>query len=178
MEKFTHFELRLVEPKFDSNLTSKIMELNHLKKRLICGTTKPFMFFQVKGVFHILESLASARIEGNNTTISDYIESKLGHKETGEEGLEISNMHRALDFIDNNIEKSPFNQAFLRKIHKIISNGLSSNKEGCRNPGEFRKTPVKIANSNHFPPLSRCKCKTIWTSYSIIFVIMMLNNLI
>ena len=33
-----------------------------------------YIFFQLKNIFQILETLGSARIEGNNTTLSEYVE--------------------------------------------------------------------------------------------------------
>ncbi len=37
------------------------------------GSTHPKIFFQLKRIFHTLKSIGSARIEGNNTTITDFI---------------------------------------------------------------------------------------------------------
>lgn len=74
---FKHFELKLESPDFDSELTDVLMELNHLRKMNLRGTTHPVTFFQLKKIFHMLESVGSARIEGNRTTISEYIEKKL-----------------------------------------------------------------------------------------------------
>jgi hypothetical protein len=66
----------LVSPSFNSKLTDTLIELNHLKKLKLQGSTAPWIFFQLKNIFHILESVGSARIEGNRTTISEYIERK------------------------------------------------------------------------------------------------------
>jgi hypothetical protein len=71
---FKHYELELVQPKFDSTLTDLIIDLDYLRKKPLKGTTHPKVFFQLKGIFHLLESLESARIEGNNTTLVEYIE--------------------------------------------------------------------------------------------------------
>lgn len=73
---FKHYDLRLVSPPFDSKLTSLAMDLNHLRKKRLGGTTHPEVFFELKGIFHALESIASARIEGNQTTIAEYMEIK------------------------------------------------------------------------------------------------------
>ncbi len=75
--KFTHYDLKLIEPSFGSSLTDLIIELDHLRKKQLGGSTHPKVFFQLKYIFHTLESIGSARIEGNNTTIAEYIETKL-----------------------------------------------------------------------------------------------------
>ena len=74
---FKHYDLKLVEPTFASALTDLIIELDHLRKKQLGGSTHPKVFFQLKHIFHTLESIGSARIEGNNTTIAEYIETKL-----------------------------------------------------------------------------------------------------
>jgi hypothetical protein len=75
--KFLHYELKLLEPSFGSQLTDLIIELDYLRRKPLGGSTHPKVFFQLKHIFHTLESIGSARIEGNNTTIAEYIETKL-----------------------------------------------------------------------------------------------------
>ena len=100
------FKLRVVSPNFDSELTDSLIELNHLKKLKLEGTTAPWIFFQLKNIFHILESVGSARIEGNRTTISEYIERKIENKERSNERFsEIANVEAAMDFIENSISQ-------------------------------------------------------------------------
>ena len=73
--KFTHFDLRIVEPTFGSTLTDTIIELERLRAPCrIRSRVHPAIFSQLKSIFHTLESLGSVRIEGNNTTLSDIIE--------------------------------------------------------------------------------------------------------
>jgi len=69
---FKHYDLELKEPPFGSSLTDLIIDLNHLRKKQLGGTTPARVFFQLKGIFHMLESIGSARIEGNNTTLLEY----------------------------------------------------------------------------------------------------------
>lgn len=75
--KFVHYDLALVEPDFRSSLTDLIIELDFLRRKSLTGSTHPAVFFQLKHIFHLLESLGSARIEGNNTTLLEYIEAKI-----------------------------------------------------------------------------------------------------
>ena len=66
--------MKLFQPSFDSKLQDAILELEHLRRIRLEGTTPAFVFFQLKRLFHILESLGSARIEGNRTTVAQYLE--------------------------------------------------------------------------------------------------------
>ena len=82
MPDFTHHDLALLNPAFDSPLVDVLNELEHLRRYRLAGTTPASLFFQLKNVFHILESLGSARIEGNHTTLADYVESKMEGDDT------------------------------------------------------------------------------------------------
>jgi Fic family protein len=154
--KFLHYDLKLVEPDFGSQLTDLIIDLDYLrKKRTLGGTTHPRVFFQLKHIFHTLESIGSARIEGNNTTIAEYIETKLeNNKNVPSEIKEIQNIEKAMLFIEENIKDYPINRVFLSEIHKMIVDGLMPppNGEGDHTPGQYRKSNLKINKSNHIPP--------------------------
>lgn len=158
MPEFRHFDLRIIKPDFDDPLTDTIIELNHLRKLELRGTTPPWIFFQLKEIFHFLESIGSARIEGNNTTIAEYVESKIDEGMTGdasrEERLrEIDNMTRAMNFIDGHIDgETRIDHALILQLHKLTVSNLA--REGDRTPGEYRKGTVTINNSNHIPPPS------------------------
>jgi len=103
--KFNHFNLRLVDPLFGSNLTTLILELDFLRRKITTGTTHSLIFYQLKKIFHLLESIGSARIEGNRTTLAEYVERKIeGIVSREEKFIEIENNENALDFIEKNIE--------------------------------------------------------------------------
>src|SRR5262245_27333618 len=105
--KFTHYDLELVEPTFDSGLTDLIIQLDHLRKKKLGGSTHPKVFFQLKHIFHTLESIGSARIEGNNTTIAEYIETKLERSKNVPHTIkEIQNIEKAMEFIEKNVANS------------------------------------------------------------------------
>jgi Fic family protein len=155
--KFSHFELKLIEPSFGSELTDLIIDLDHLRRKRLGGSTPAGIFFQLKNLFHTLESIGSARIEGNNTTIVEYIETKIeeSNPENIEEDIrEILNVEKAMSFIDDNIKDYPINRAFISELHKMVVDGLNAEKEGDRNPGQYRTVPVKINKSSHIPPES------------------------
>jgi Fic family protein len=151
--KFTHYDLKLVEPSFGSPLTDLIIELDHLRKKRIGGSTHPSVFSQLKQIFHTLESIGSARIEGNNTTIAEFIETKMEDNQPVSSGIkEIQNIEKAMDFIEENVIEYPINRAFISEMHKMVVDGLSPDEEGDMTAGEYRKHNVKIAKSDHIPP--------------------------
>ena len=151
--KFTHYDLKLVEPSFGSPLTDLIIELDHLRKKRIGGSTHPRVFSQLKHIFHTLESIGSARIEGNNTTIAEFIETKMEDDQPVSSGIkEIQNIEKAMAFIEENVIEYPINRAFISEMHKMAVDGLSPDEEGDRTAGEYRKHNVKIAKSDHIPP--------------------------
>ncbi|KJR42526.1 filamentation induced by cAMP protein fic [Candidatus Magnetoovum chiemensis] len=150
-KKFQHYDLKLINPPFASDATDLIVELERLRSKFIASSTPKHIFFEVKRIFHLLESIASARIEGNRTTIAQYIETKLSPSKQPNEAIrEIENMEKALDFIEENVEHSPIDRAFLSEIHKITTANLT--KEGSSTPGEYRRSGVSIVGSRHIPP--------------------------
>ena len=157
MEKpeFKHYKLELLQPEFDSPLTDLIIDLDYLRKKPLKGTTHAKVFFQLKEIFHLLESLGSARIEGNNTTLAEYIETKIeGSKDTSFEIKEIQNIESAMEFVEQTVKDYPIDRAFVSEMHKKIVQGLpfSSKGEGDPTPGEYRAINITIQKSNHIPP--------------------------
>ncbi len=153
--EFLHYDLKLIEPSFGSSLTDLIIELDYLRKKPLGGSTHPKVFFQLKHIFHTLESIGSARIEGNNTTIAEYIETKLTEIQTVPPSIkEIQNIEKAMAFIEEHVKNFPINRAFLSEMHKMIVDGLlpPPNGEGDGTPGEYRKVNLKINKSTHKPP--------------------------
>ncbi len=148
-----NYDLRLVDPKFGSKLTTTIIELDLLRKRELEGTTAPWYFFQLKQIFHSMESLGSARIEGNHTTIADYVEHQIDGVSDGSENIkEIENITRAMEYVEEVIEPGvEITHQFIRELHEIIVDGLSVTKEGDRTPGAYRRVNVEIAGSKHAP---------------------------
>ena len=152
---FKHIDLRLVDPPFGSKLNTLVLELDYLRRKPLGGTTHPLIFFQLKRIFHLLESIGSARIEGNRTTLAEYIERKIeGSKIKDERFLEIENNEKALDFIEENINHQKIDRLFLSQIHKIIVDNLTPppKGEGSKYPGRYRQVDVKITQSSFIPP--------------------------
>ena len=150
---FEHIDLNLVAPSFDSETTNLIIGLDFLRKSILRGTTPPRIFFQIKHIFHMLESIGSARIEGNRTTILEYIETKIDPSQRRPETIvEIMNMEEALEFLDENVKDYPITRSMIREIHRIVVNGLSVTQEGSKTPGVFRKGSIDIAGAEFLPP--------------------------
>ncbi len=149
---------RLVKPTYESPVTDLIIELEKLRTRILGGTTNPYVFFQMKEIFHTLESIGSARIEGNNTTITDYLETKYdgsgkNNTERKEGVKEIANIESAISFIESYIKDSKIDRPFLSELHKLVVSDLNylSGGEGDKTPGLFRLGNVAIKKSKHKP---------------------------
>ncbi|MCX7023768.1 MAG: Fic family protein [Spirochaetes bacterium] len=120
------------------------------------GSTPPTLFFQLKELFHILETLGSARIEGNRTTIAELVERKLDNPAEDEKPHEIRNIDTALIFIEETWSRDPENfridHRLIRELHRLTTSGLSVGAEGDATPGCYRAGQVRIARSAHQPP--------------------------
>jgi len=152
---FNHFDLKLIEPDFGSSLTDLIIELDYLRKKQLGGSTHPKVFFQLKNIFHKLESIGSARIEGNNTTIVEYMETNLSDRKQFSEGIkEIQNIEKSMAFVEENIVDYPISRALISEMHKMIVDELMPppHGEGDSTPGQFRQVNLEISKSTHKPP--------------------------
>jgi Fic family protein len=152
MPQFVHHDLRLLNPSFDSPLLDVLTDLEHLRRLEIRGTTPPPVFLQLKQVFHLLESLASARIEGNHTTLADYVEARVHRSDTTSEALrEIANIEQAMCQVEEAMQPgAALSEHLLRGLHATTVHALD--REGDRTPGTYRNGPVQIAQAAHLPP--------------------------
>lgn len=100
--------------------------------------------------------MGSARIEGNNTTLSEYVEKIIEKNlEEDESQDEIENLDKAIEFIEENTdETTKFDRAFISEVHKILTKDLAPppKGEGSMYPGELRRHNVNIQSSGHTPP--------------------------
>lgn len=153
MPQFNHFDLALHKPSFDSPLVDVMFDLDHLRRLELGGTTPATVFFQLKSIFHMLESLGSARIEGNHTTLADYVESKLEDKPQAptDQLREMENIEKAMEYIEAHFKTGDdITDLFIRELHAIAVTDLE--REGDDTPGAYRQKPVQIAKSEHLPP--------------------------
>lgn len=149
-------KIRLPQIEFDMPITDMILELEKLRYKVLRGTTHPLVFNQIRAIFQMLESIGSSRIEGNNTTIIDYVETtKLQSTDqysAHEDIREIENIEKATGYIEDNINDIPISMKFIRELHMLVVDGLSYTKEGALHKGMFRESNVRISGSSHTPP--------------------------
>lgn len=152
MPEFVHHDLRLLNPSFDSPLLDVLTDLEHLRRLEIRGTTPLPVFLQLKQVFHLLESLASARIEGNHTTLAEYVDARVRDgSQSSEELKEIANIESAMRQIEEAVRpRQVLSEHQLRGLHATTVQDLD--REGDRTPGAYRGGPVRIAQALHLPP--------------------------
>jgi len=152
MPQFVHHELRLLNPSFASPLVDVLNELEHLRRLQLEGSTPPPVFYQLKSIFHMLESLGSARIEGNHTTLADYVESKVeGRQQESDQLREVANIERAMEYIETSMSPGDaLSEHFIRELHHLAVDDLE--REGDRTPGAYRLGAVRISQSTHVPP--------------------------
>jgi Fic family protein len=148
-----HQDLNLLNPAFDSPLVDVVTELEHLRRLQLGGSTPAPVFFQLKHIFHMLESLGSARIEGNHTTLADYVESRLETPPAtlNDQLREMANIEDAMTFIEENFAPGQdVTEHLVRELHALAVHQLE--REGDATPGAYRTGPVKISQSEHQPP--------------------------
>ncbi len=145
---------KLVTPTYESPVTDLIIELEKLRTKIMAGTTDINVFYQIKNIFHFLESIGSARIEGNNTTISDYVETKIDGKQLITVGIkEIQNIEEAINYIEEAISTTKIDKTFVSQLHQLVVKSLDyvEGGEGDKTPGTYRKVNIKINKSQHTP---------------------------
>ena len=149
-------QINIPDPAWGSRLANIILGLEKLRSKKLHGEVPAHIFFQLKEIFQILETLGSARIEGNNTTLSEYVEKIIEKKVKKDEGQkEVENLDEAIDFIEENTdEEIPITRAFISELHKIVTKGLTPppDGEGSRYPGSLRTGNVEIKKAKHTPP--------------------------
>ena len=78
--KFMTSEITLPSPPWNSEIVRIILDLEKLRQRRLYFEVPYHIFSQLKNIFQLLETLGSARIEGNNTTLSEYVEKSSNKK--------------------------------------------------------------------------------------------------
>lgn len=154
-ESFQRSEILQPDPKFDSRLASLVIELEKLRSLKLEGTTQAAVFFELKQMFHFLESIGSARIEGNRTTVAEFLETQLEKRPFVNEDIEeIRNIDRAMTWIDEHVHDQHVTRAFISELHKQVVNNLTPppNGEGDPLPGLYRQHSVEITGAEHTPP--------------------------
>lgn len=143
-------ELMMPVVSFGSPVTTLLFKLERLRGIALSGSTPRVWFFQLQRSFQLLEAIGSSRIEGNNTTVLDYVsKEKLPPVIRESEGFaEIGNLEKALQFIEES--RAPIDEQFICELQKMAVEGLT--QEGDPNAGRYRDVPITIAGSSHEPP--------------------------
>lgn len=144
-------KLYIPKPNVDSPTVKLIVELERLRNRPISGSTPPWVFAELESIFHTIESIASARVEGNHTTVAGYVETVREDEDEAtkqtETIREITNIEKAIAYIESRGKSIVINKDFLLKLHRIVVDGLDQNKEGDSRPGAYRNEPRSIKRS-------------------------------
>ena len=160
MEKYN------LQPAFNSPLTSTIFRLEAMRGRALAGDTPPWLFYDLKATLHLLESLSSARIEGNHTTLLEAInlatrtdDAPTSDQDTddlsdqipdrpyfNEDAAEIINIRHAIAYLESHLNAGDkITPRLIRELHVLTVKGLK--RDGSATPGAFRKANVRIAHS-------------------------------
>lgn len=146
-------ELKLISPSRNHKIVEHIVAIEKLRhQKIITSDVQPSIFSQIQNIFHFLESIWSARIEWNNTTVSEAIEQKLSENPSKDEQFkEISNIERAIQYIEEHVQPNHIITAhFIREIHSIITEWLTI--EWDSEQWRRRTKPVRINGASFIPP--------------------------
>jgi len=153
--EYKPFPLTLIVPDFDTEIADLVIDLDHLRKKEIHTRTHSLVFRDLLSLFHTIEAVGSARIEGNTTQLLELMDAEQSPESRIPQGVkEIRNMEKALVFIDLIINKQALDLKFISEVHRLIMEGLHPPPagDGDHSPGEFRQEEVSIGHSSHLPP--------------------------
>lgn len=146
------YPLRIIDPAFSSPLTDVAMELEQLRRLELSGDTPSAVFFQLKDIFHSLESWGSTRFEVDHSTLADYIASKIENTPIPGDHIQmISNVERAMAYVDEVVHVGgEITEQLICELHRMSVNDLSH--EGDETPGQYRDGDVHIIGSSLVSP--------------------------
>jgi Fic family protein len=105
------------------------------------------------------EAVASSRIEGTVTTLSQLLLFEVGEETNRGPGdaREVLNYVRALEYSLSRLDKLPISSRLIREAHKILLTNVQSDRGARIIPGEFRKeqnwvSAKLIENARYVPP--------------------------
>ncbi len=130
------------EPLFNSRITDLIMDIEYLRRKETASTVDPFIYNQLRDIFRDLDSMFSARVDGNKTGLSKYLESKEDDPEAkGRKTIEIDKAAEAMKIIDENSNELVFFQGFFTELHRTLREGITN--ESSRFAGKYRHTAAR-----------------------------------
>lgn len=110
--------LSIPEFSFSDDIIHSILYLNKFREHGLTGSTPARLFHVVKQLFEIIETVGSSRIEGNNTTVIDYIKNGKRHKES-ENYKEISNILSAQNYIVEHFKGEKISKRLICEVHAL-----------------------------------------------------------
>jgi Fic family protein len=118
------------------------MDIDYLRRKETQATIDPFILNQLRNIFRDLDSMHSARVDGNMTGLSKYLESKEDNPEAkGRKIVEIDKTSGAMRMIEENIGELAIFQGFFTELHKNIREGIT--QESSRFAGKYRQQPAR-----------------------------------
>lgn len=118
------------------------MDIEYLRKKETIVTTDPFIYNQLRKIFLDLDAIGSARVDGNKTGLSKYLEAKDDDPESkGRKTIEIDKVSEAMHLLDENIDKTLFFQGFFTELHRMIREGITN--DSSRFAGKYRHGPAR-----------------------------------
>lgn len=157
-KKFSHWDMKLPKPDWDSDLPQKIIDLEKLREKRL-NPESIDIFMDMKMIFQLLENWASARIEGNQTELLDALDPVLDEKTKDTDTVdqqELQNLRAAIKFVDEYCkEHDEITRAFILEVHRLVTVSLpvGTDLPGDETPGKFRTKNVIITRSSHRPPM-------------------------
>lgn len=142
-----------------SNSTIRAMMQAEGELGRLAGASQSAADFELAaGTFAILESLASSRIEGTQSTLTDVLAMEVSASEIKDADLrEVFNYLAALKLGQELLDVIPLTQRLFLKIQAQL---LSDVRGSGATPGELRRSPVWLgganagpANARYIPPL-------------------------
>lgn len=140
----TDYPFRIIDLAFSSPLTDVAMELEHLRRLELSGDTPSAVFFQLKDIFHSLESLGSTRFEVDTSMLDDFIASKIENTSLPGDHIQmIGNVERAMAYVDEVMHvDGEITEQMICELHRMSVSGLSH--EGDETPGQYRDGAVHV----------------------------------
>jgi Fic family protein len=130
------------EPTFNSRITDLVLEIEYLRRKETIVTTDPFIYNQLRNIFADLDAMGSARVDGNKTGLSKYLEAKDDDPESkGRKTIEIDKVSQTMRLLDKNINEKVIFQGFFTEMHRMIREGITS--ESSRFAGKYRHTAAR-----------------------------------
>lgn len=130
------------EPLFNSKITDLVIEIEYLRKKETVVTTDSFIYNQLRNIFLDLDAMSSARVDGNKTGLSKYLEAKDDDPESkGRKTVEIDKVSQSMRYLDKNFSETVFLQGFFTELHRSIREGITN--ESSRFAGKYRHNPAR-----------------------------------